>query len=129
MNTCLRLGSGMLANASCRATPSPQSTTYAALLTTRTWADPELAFRGRGPPPVPRRMSLDLPLCANSRDGHGHAAPAAAPARAARNDRRLMRQDRRWSLSTSDTRSLILKHRTSAGVGTLLHRNVRASRR
>jgi hypothetical protein len=23
-----------------------------------TWADPALAFRGRGPPPVPRRISL-----------------------------------------------------------------------
>ena len=25
---------------------------------TMTWAEAELAFRGRGPPPVPRRMSL-----------------------------------------------------------------------
>src|SRR5688572_11171777 len=92
MNTCLRLGKGTLANASCRATPSPQSTTYAALLTTRTWADPELAFRGRGPPPVPSRMRLDLSLCANSLDGHGNTAPAAAPASAVRNDRRPARK-------------------------------------
>src|SRR6185436_2007887 len=32
--------------------------TYAALFLMMTWADAELAFRGRGPPPVPSRMSL-----------------------------------------------------------------------
>src|SRR4030095_16069484 len=34
--------------------------TYAALFLMITWADAELAFRGRGPPPVPSRMSLVL---------------------------------------------------------------------
>ena len=38
----------------------PQSMTYAALFLMMTWADAELAFRGRGPPPVPSRMSLVL---------------------------------------------------------------------
>lgn len=32
----------------------------AALFQITTWADAELAFRGRGPPPVPSRMSLVL---------------------------------------------------------------------
>src|ERR1700704_2024517 len=34
--------------------------TYAALFLMMTCADAELAFRGRGPPPVPSRMSLVL---------------------------------------------------------------------
>jgi hypothetical protein len=48
---------------SCRATPLPQSMTYAVLLLTMTCADAELTFLGRGPPPVPRRINLVVALC------------------------------------------------------------------
>jgi hypothetical protein len=52
------VASGTSAKTSWRATPLPQSMTYAALFLMMTWADAELAFRGRGPPPVPSKMSL-----------------------------------------------------------------------
>src|SRR5688500_574595 len=69
---------GTPANASCLATPSPQSITYATPLLTITCAEPELAFRGRGPPPVPRRISL-VPLWRAAR--RTRVESAAAPAR------------------------------------------------
>src|SRR4029079_8241642 len=52
---------------------------------TMTWADAELAFRGRGPPPVPRRISRVFVLWALLWLG-SHAVPASAatPARNAR---------------------------------------------
>src|ERR1043166_2027372 len=77
--------SGTPASTSCRATPSPQSITYAALFVTITCADAELTLRGRGPPPVPRRMSL-VRLCTLT-DRERATAPAIV---VARNPRRLM---------------------------------------
>ena len=44
---CRSVVSATPAKASCRATPSPQSTTYDVSLITITWAGAELAFRGR----------------------------------------------------------------------------------
>src|SRR5690349_16298667 len=78
--------SGTPANTSCRATPSPQSITYAALFATITCADAELAFRGRGPPPVPRRMSL---VRSAWTPADRNRADAAAVTAVARNPRRL----------------------------------------
>src|ERR1043166_1690122 len=77
--------SGTPASTSCRASPSPQSITYAALFVTITCADAELTLRGRGPPPVPRRMSL-VRLCTLT-DRERATAPAIV---VARNPRRLM---------------------------------------
>src|SRR6267143_2838213 len=79
MKTCRSFASGTPANASWRATPLPQSITYAVSFATITCADAELAFRGRGPPPVPRRISLVLALCPSPRLGN-HAALASAAA-------------------------------------------------
>src|SRR2546430_5084808 len=54
-----------------------------------TCAAAELTFRGRGPPPVPRRISFVFALCAVTRRGsHAAAANAAAPVM---NARRLCR--------------------------------------
>jgi len=51
-----------------------------------TWAGAELAFRGRGPPPVPRRMSfVAAPGAALARGSDAVSAIALA-----RNARRLM---------------------------------------
>src|SRR5690348_1103194 len=75
------------ATTSCRATPSPQSITYAVLFVTITCADAELALRGRGPPPVPRSMSRVGPPCATI--GWGPTAAAQAIA-VARNPRRVV---------------------------------------
>ncbi len=59
--------------------------TYAALFLMTTWADAELAFRGRGPPPVPSRMSRDLAGWLWGLDGRENAAAkAAVPVRNAR---------------------------------------------
>src|SRR5260221_6890043 len=59
--------------------------TYAALFLMMTWADAELAFRGRGPPPVPSRMSLVLVVWPCVLSGHENAPmKVAVPARNAR---------------------------------------------
>ncbi len=85
MKTCRSLVSGTPAKTSWRATPFPQSITYATSFETMTCADAELTFRGRGPPPVPRRMSFVFAPCAAARRGsHAAAANAAAPAMNAR---------------------------------------------
>ena len=55
---CRNLTSGTPAKISCRATPFPQSITYAVSLAMITCAAAELAFLGRGSPPVPRSISL-----------------------------------------------------------------------
>src|SRR5258708_3687198 len=79
---CRNVGRGTSARTSCRATPLPQSMTYAVLLLMMTWADAELDFRGRGPPPVPRRISLVFPVCALLVFAHDAAVTrAAAPRR------------------------------------------------
>src|SRR5882724_4776236 len=88
MNTCRSFASGTPAKASWRATPLPQSITYAVSFVTITCADAELAFRGRGPPPVPRRISLVLELCPSLRLGN-HAAPVSAAAQT-KNARRFI---------------------------------------
>src|SRR3954451_8442652 len=54
-----------------------------------TWAAAERSLRGRGPPPVPRRITRVLADCADAECGHSAAAMAAAPA--ARTLRRSMR--------------------------------------
>ena len=61
--------------------------TYAALFLMITWADAELAFRGRGPPPVPSRMSLVLVVWPWLLFGRENAATNVAVA--VRNARRL----------------------------------------
>src|SRR5262245_7132075 len=66
MKMCRRADIGTPANASWRATPLPQSMTYAVSFATTTCAGAELALRGRGPPPVPRRISLVPTLYAPS---------------------------------------------------------------
>src|SRR5206468_5260339 len=59
--------------------------TYAALFLMMTWADAELAFRGRGPPPVPSRISLVLVVWLWVLDGCENAASkVAVPVRNAR---------------------------------------------
>src|SRR5258706_9074646 len=59
--------------------------TYEVLLLMMTWADAELAFRGRGPPPVPRRISLVFALWASLLRGSDTSPVSAiAPARKAR---------------------------------------------
>src|SRR5262245_25519404 len=63
---CRRADIGTPANASWRATPLPQSMTYAVSFATTTCAGAELALRGRGPPPVPSRISLVPTLYAPS---------------------------------------------------------------
>src|SRR5688500_5995577 len=94
MKTCRGAVSGTPAVTSCRATPSPLSITYAVPLATITWAGAELTFLGRGPPPVPRRMSLvpappasrrlEPPTVLSRLDTHPAVARAAT---VARNDR------------------------------------------
>src|SRR5438874_9473540 len=81
------VGSGTSAKTSWRATPLPQSMTYAALFLTITCADAELAVRGRGPPPVPSRMSLVAIVWVRALYGRDNAAVRVAVA--ARNARRL----------------------------------------
>jgi transposase-like protein DUF772 len=59
--------------------------TYAALFLMMTWADAELAFRGRGPPPVPSSMSLVLVVWLWGLYGCENAATkVAVPVRKAR---------------------------------------------
>lgn len=60
---------------------------YGVLLTTTTWAGAELAFRGRGPPPVPRRINLVRVPCAHA-GGSSRPTPKRAPT-PARNARRF----------------------------------------
>ena len=79
------------ANTICRATPSPQSTTYDVSLARITWAGAERTLRGRGPPPVPRRMSRVL--------GPGLLWPAGsrlAPANAVAAQEELPTVQGRW---------------------------------
>ena len=61
-----------------------------------TCADAEFAALGRGPPPVPRRISLVRPACA-AETGRPDAAAAPNPAT---NSRRLIH--RIWSASAPD---------------------------
>ena len=71
----------------------PQSITYAARFLMITWADAELDFRGRGPPPVPSRMSFVLVDWPSVRYGGENArSNVAVPAR---NARRLQRARQR----------------------------------
>ena len=71
---------GAVAQRRCR-----KSMTYAVLLLMMTWADAEFAFRGRGPPPVPRRISLVFALLASLlRRSFAPAANMMVPARMAR---------------------------------------------
>src|SRR2546425_1629782 len=82
-------GSAAPADTSWRATPSPQSTTYDTSLTRITCADAELTFRGRGPPPVPRRTRRVFGFWA--RTGAGQAAtPARTVADPMRTSRRFI---------------------------------------
>src|SRR3989454_2234527 len=82
-------GSAAPADTSWRATPSPQSTTYDTSLTRITCADAELTFRGRGPPPVPRRTRRVFGFWA--RTGAGQAAtPARTVADPMRKTRRFI---------------------------------------
>src|SRR5882762_4110102 len=82
---CRTVRSATSANTSCRATRLPQSMTDAVLLLMMTCADAELAFRGRGPPPVPRRISRVFAACALPALAQDTALTrAAAPRRNAR---------------------------------------------
>src|SRR6267143_2142652 len=105
MKTCRSLVSGTPAKTSWRATPLPQSIMYATSFETMTCAGAELAFRGRGPPPVPRRMSFVFAPCAAARRGsHAAAANAAALVMNARRAREafIRRQRCRPDLSDLD---------------------------
>src|SRR3989442_7719730 len=82
-------GSGAPADPSGRGTPSPQSTPYDTSLTRIPCADAELTFRGRGPPPVPRRPGRVFGFWA--RTGAGQAAtPARTVADPMRTSRRFI---------------------------------------
>src|SRR3954452_19466618 len=113
MNTCRSLSSGTPADASWRATPLPQSTTYGVSFTRMTWAAAELSLRGRGPPPVPRRITRVLADCADAECGHSVAATAAAPA--ARTLRRSMRLPALMSVIDSERVTAI--RRTMGPIG------------
>src|SRR5690348_8173369 len=62
MNTCLRFLIGTSAAMSCRATPLPQSTTYAASLITMTWEVWQRDLYRFGPPAVPSKIKR-VPAC------------------------------------------------------------------
>src|SRR4029078_9803057 len=64
--------------------------TYAALFLMMTWADAELAFRGRGPPPVPRGISLVLIVWLWVLYGCENPAKVAVAARNARRPKTAM---------------------------------------
>src|SRR5256885_3363385 len=90
--------------------------TYAASFRMMTWAEAELAFRGRGPPPVPRRISLVLAvwasvLCERKSAPNKVTAPA-------RNTRRLPRGIVRIGILRSRARHLTSGGRTICEVST-----------
>src|SRR4051812_16437493 len=78
MNTWRSFGNASPALTSWRATPLPQSTTYSVSLTTMTCEAETFSLRGRGPPPVPRRIRRVFALCARAQ---GAALKAASVAR------------------------------------------------
>src|SRR2546421_4919970 len=80
MKTWRNLGSERPALTSCRATPLPQSMTYSESFTTITWQAETFSLRGRGPPPVPSRMSRVF-ACARRTRGSMAAAVTARNAR------------------------------------------------
>src|SRR5690348_10209176 len=82
-------GNGTRAIAICRATPLPQSTTYAESLATMTCADAARVGRGLGPPAVPSRINR-VPARDGGRGGPSAIVlrPGPSAAAAARNVRR-----------------------------------------
>src|SRR6185312_11111605 len=75
------MGSGTSAKTSCLATPLPQSITYAVLFVMMTCAEADLAFRGLGPPPVPRRTSRVFVLAPSRAGSSGALATTIVYAR------------------------------------------------
>src|SRR5262245_56311005 len=95
---CRRADIGTPANASWRATPLPQSMTYDVSFAMTTCAGAELALRRRGPPPVPRRISLVPTLYASSERRNVVTISAERSGSAAAGGRRLDSEVRRVAL-------------------------------
>src|SRR5690348_2895224 len=90
MKTCRSAASETPATTSCRATPSPQSTTYGTPFATTTCAGADDDLRGRGPPPVPRRTRRVFAWVAPAAVDRSVAAPRPTrPASSARRRRSM----------------------------------------